>query len=105
MNTSLNWIKAMVPGLDDVTDQQFRDDYGWTDEMVEMQHSMQELADANPFFDMSTGVSTDGAEILDNQLRAAARGTPWNETYDAIYNTVDTFINEINADPIQNTAE
>lgn len=25
MNTSLNWIKAMVPGLDDVTDQQFRD--------------------------------------------------------------------------------
>ena len=25
MNTSLNWIKAMVPGLEDVTDQQFRD--------------------------------------------------------------------------------
>lgn len=25
MNTSINWIKAMVPGLDDVTDQQFRD--------------------------------------------------------------------------------
>ena len=25
MNTSLNWIKAMVPGLDDVTDQQFAD--------------------------------------------------------------------------------
>ena len=25
MNTSLNWIKAMVSGLDDVTDQQFRD--------------------------------------------------------------------------------
>ncbi|MDO5403368.1 MAG: phenylalanine--tRNA ligase subunit beta [Eubacteriales bacterium] len=25
MNTSLNWIKAMVPGLDNVTDQQFRD--------------------------------------------------------------------------------
>lgn len=25
MNTSLNWIKAMVPGLDDVTDQEFRD--------------------------------------------------------------------------------
>ena len=24
MNTSLNWIKAMVPGLD-VTDQEFRD--------------------------------------------------------------------------------
>ena len=25
MNTSLNWIKAMVPGLDDVSDQEFRD--------------------------------------------------------------------------------
>lgn len=25
MNTSLNWIKAMVPGLEDVTDQEFRD--------------------------------------------------------------------------------
>lgn len=25
MNTSLNWIKAMVPGIDEVTNQQFRD--------------------------------------------------------------------------------
>lgn len=88
-----------------VADQQFLDDYGWTQEMVEMQHSMQELADENPFLDLSTGVSTDCAELLDNNLRNSARGTPWNETYDAIYATLETYLEEINANPTADSVE
>lgn len=88
-----------------VADQQFLDDFGWSADMVEMQHSMQELADANPIYDVSIGVSADCAEILDDQLRAASRGTPWNETYDTIYSTIKTYIDEINENPIQNNAD
>jgi hypothetical protein len=79
-----------------IADQQLYDDYGWTEEMVDMKNSMQELADANPIFDFSKGVSTDCGDLLDSNLRNAARGTPWNETYDAIFATVDTYIDEIN---------
>ena len=88
-----------------VADQQFVDDYGWTDEMLEMKDEMQRLADENAIFDLSSGVSTDCANLLDQNMRAAARGTPWNETYDAIYATIETYIKEVNDNPIANTVE
>ena len=89
----------------EVADKQFIEDYGWTQEMLDMKDEMQRLADENPFLDLSTGVSTDCADLLDNNLRNAARGTPWNETYDAIAATVQTYLDEINANPILNTVE
>lgn len=88
-----------------ISDQQMIDDYGWTEEMIEMKKSMQELADANPIVDFSKGVSSDCGDLLDSNLRNAARGTPWNETYDAIYATVDTYISEVNEKPVANTVE
>ncbi|MBR2283540.1 MAG: carbohydrate ABC transporter substrate-binding protein [Ruminococcus sp.] len=88
-----------------VADQQFVDDYGWTDEMLEMKDEMQALADENPFYDLSSGVSTDCASLLDSNLRNAARGIPWNETYDSIYATVETYIQEVNDNPISSTVE
>ncbi len=92
--------------LDETTselgDQQFRDDYGWSEEMIEMKNSMQGLADANPFIDVSTGVSADCGELLDSQLRSSARGTPWNETYDAIYATLDIMLEDANNNSTEN---
>ena len=88
-----------------VADKQFCEDYSWTDEMLEMQHSMQALANENTIIDLSAGVSTDCAELLDQNLRNTARGTPWNETFDAISATVQTYIDEVNANPIMNTVE
>lgn len=79
-----------------IADEQFKSDYGWTDEMVDMQHEMQEIADNNPFFDLSSGVSADCGELLDKQLRNTARGVPWNETYDSIYAQVQKYLDDIN---------
>ena len=81
-----------------VADKQFIDDYGWTQEMIDMKNSMQELAEANPVIDISNGVSEDCGELLDNSLRLTARGTPWNETYEAIYATVDKYLENINSE-------
>lgn len=81
-----------------VADKQFIDDYGWTQEMIDMKNSMQELAEANPVIDISNGVSEDCGELLDSSLRLTARGTPWNETYEAIYATVDKYLENINSE-------
>ena len=67
-----------------------------TDEMVEMKNSMNELALENPFLELATGVSADCGELLDSQLRQASKGTPWNETYDAIYATIDIMLEDAN---------
>lgn len=82
-----------------LSDKQFMDDYGWTQDMIDMKNSMQELAVANPVIDISKGISKDCGDLLDSNLRLTARGTPWNETYDAIYATVDKYLDKINADP------
>lgn len=81
-----------------IGDEQFQSDYGWTDEMISMQYSMQELAEKNPSLDLSTGVSADCGELLDSNLRLTARGVPWSETYDAINSVVDTYLDEVNGE-------
>ncbi len=79
--------------------QQFRDDFGWTDEMLEMRDEMNRLASENPVIDISRGISKDCGKVLDDNMRNASRGTPWSETYDMINSVVDKFIDEINAAP------
>ena len=79
-----------------IADSIFINDYGWSQEMLDMKNSMQELADNNPVFDVSRGVSKDCADLLDSSLRLSTRGVPWNETYDSIYATVDEYLKEIN---------
>ena len=70
-----------------------------------MKDEMQRIADENPCYDLSAGVSKDCGDLLDQQLRAAARGTPWNETYESLYAAVQTFIDDVNANPLRSTEE
>jgi len=79
-----------------IADDQMKEDYGWTDEMVEMKNSMQELAEDNPVIDLSKGVSADCGELLDSSLRNTTRGVPWSETYDSIASTVQKYIDDVN---------
>lgn len=87
-----------------IADTQFKNDYDWTDEMIEMQRSMQKLADENPFLDISMGVSADCAEVIDNNLRLSAKGVPWSETYDAISPVIDVYIEKANQNIDSDTA-
>ncbi len=82
--------------IHDITGTMFKDDYGWTDEMVDMRNELTELAEENPVIDVANGVSDDCAEILNNNLRQTTRGVPWNETYDAIASEVQNSIDKIN---------
>ena len=89
----------------ELADEQMVADYGWTQEMIDMKNTMEDIALENPSFDFYNGVSSDMQDILDSNLRMAAKGTPWNETLDSIESTVKNFIDEVNANPIIETAE
>ncbi len=78
-------------------DTMYTENYGWTQEMVDMKESLQKLADKNPVLDISRGVSADCADIIDNSLRNTARGTPWSETYDSISAVVQNYIDKVNS--------
>lgn len=82
--------------LRDMYDSQTKDDFGWSDEMLEMKEIMNEMALENPSFDFSQGASFDIGEIVDEGLRQSAYGTPWSETLNSIYPAVQTLIDEIN---------
>lgn len=80
-------------------DQQFRSDYSWSEEMIEMKNSMNTLAMEHPFIDFKDGVSTDLHDLLDSGetgVRAAGKGVPWNETFAAIREPVQAMIDEAN---------
>lgn len=79
-----------------IADSIFIDDYGWTQEMVDMRTEMNRLANEHPVFDLSRGVSEDCGALLNDKLRAAARGTPWNETFSEIDATVKKYISDVN---------
>ena len=80
-----------------IADEQMVEDYGWSQDMIDMKDSMQSLAEENPVYDFSKGVSADCGEILDINFRNCARGIcPWNETYDSIFSAVDQIIKEVN---------
>ena len=78
----------------------FVDSYGWTQEMVDMKDSMEQLALDNPVLDISRGVSADCGEILDSDLRNSARGKPWNETFDSTNPVVQKYIDKVNSGEI-----
>ncbi|MGN0677873.1 MAG: ABC transporter substrate-binding protein [Ruminococcus sp.] len=82
--------------LRDMYDAQTRNDFGWSDEMLEMKEKMNKIALENPSFDFSKGASFDIGEMVDEGLRQSAYGTPWSETFNSIYPAVQTLIDEIN---------
>lgn len=82
-----------------IADQQFIDDYKWTDEMIEMKQTMDEMAMANPVIDFKNGINTDLAKLIDDSgtgIRASGKGSPWNETLGALKDPVQTMIDEAN---------
>lgn len=86
-------------GTQEISDQQFIDDYEWTDEMIEMKNTMNEMALENPMFDFYNGISTNMTKILDSSdhgVRASSRGTPWSESVNSIYDQVQSYIDEVN---------
>ncbi len=85
-----------------ITEKQYREDYGWTDEMIDMMHKVDEMTDENPVISIVGGLSgnidKEGvAHDLDDALKQASfSGADWTSTRESIYDMAQADIDEFN---------
>ena len=80
-----------------ISDEKHKNDYGWSDEMVEMKHEVHRLTSENPVRDIYGGLTSDYSALLGDSINKAINGTDWYSTRDSIVDTVNTGLEEINA--------
>ena len=80
-----------------ITEKQYREDYGWTDEMFEMWYKVRELTDANPVVSLHMGLPTEVAAIVDDSIKQASfSGKDWNVTREEISALTQTTVDDLN---------
>lgn len=82
-----------------IADQKCKDDYKWTDELIDINKQINDLARQYPVVDLATGVSTDVASLTtdggDNiGLRAALHGVDWATNREEISAVVEMLVQE-----------
>ncbi len=80
-----------------ITENQYREDYGWTDEMFEMWYKVRELTDANPVVSLHMGLPSEVAAVVDDSIKQASfNGTDWAVTRETISGLTQTTVDELN---------
>ena len=81
-----------------ITLDQYKDDYGWTDEMLEMRETIYELSAQNPVFDFEQGVSADLNSICDTAIRGTMNpqeSKSWSQVVQENEKAIDYIIGEV----------
>jgi ABC-type glycerol-3-phosphate transport system substrate-binding protein len=95
----------IVASLDEsavaISDQKCKDDYGWTDELIQANKEIDELARKYPVVELATGCSSDIASITTDGgdkvgTRAALHGVEWASNRAALADTLIMLVEEVN---------
>ena len=83
-----------------ISDRKAMDDYGWSQELVDKNKAINEIARQYPVVDLATGCSTDIASLTTDGgdtigLRAALHGVDWATNREAIADTVIMLVDEV----------
>jgi hypothetical protein len=90
-------IEVSDESVQEVNEEQLRDEYHWTDEMIEMDNYITELTNAHPVVDFYAAVNTDVYNLLNNSVKDASyNGTDWYSTREELNMAVQTYIDEMN---------
>ena len=82
----------------EISEKQYREEYGWTDEMFEMSDAANDLMNANPMISFAMGLPSDVSHEIDEGLKSATyRTTDWGTTRETINGMTDIAVEEINA--------
>ena len=85
------------PKAKEVTITQLKEDYGWTDEMIEMRDRIYQMAAEHPVFEFAQGVSTDISGVTDNIIKATMHPSDpksWTQVVQENEKKLDYLINE-----------
>ena len=83
----------------EIADRKRKDDYGWTDDMIQMRYRINEMTAEHPMYSIHTGCPTDMYNILDSGeygIRAAFYGHDWPSVRDSLADAVNVLIDEFN---------
>lgn len=81
----------------EIAEKQYREDYGWTDEMIAMLAKTKELTGENPVIDLYAGVSPNVYEMVHNPIKDASyNGKDWSATREEISGAVQAEIDMMN---------
>ncbi|MBQ7991203.1 MAG: extracellular solute-binding protein [Oscillospiraceae bacterium] len=94
----------LVAGSDEETraqnEQKQRDDFQWTDIVIEQAREIDKVAAEHPVIEMAGGISSDLTNLLtyaDTEgLKASMHGTDWPSTRDSLNDTVIMLVDEFN---------
>ena len=98
---------ALLANIDEeaiaISDQKYRDDFGWTDTMIDSLKKINAIAAENPVVDLAAGISSDFASVTYDGgdfvgLKAALHGTAWDETKSTISEPITNMLNDANRD-------
>lgn len=80
-----------------ITEKQYREDYGWTDEMFEMWYTVRAMTDENPVVSLHMGLPADVAAIVDDGLKQASfNGSDWAVTRENMIGLTQQTVDELN---------
>ena len=85
------------PKAKEITVNQLKEDYGWTDEMIEMRDRIYQMAAEHPVFEFAQGVSQDVSNVTDNIIKATMHPSDpksWTQTVQENKKTLDYYITE-----------
>ncbi|MBR2305372.1 MAG: extracellular solute-binding protein [Ruminococcus sp.] len=97
----MNCLQVAKQNAADIGEEQLRDEYKWTDEMIEMRKTVYQLAAENPVFDYQEGVTPELSTLMMtvNQATMVTGGgaTTWSECVASNKTAVDYLIDECNS--------
>lgn len=80
-----------------ISDRKHIDDYGWTEEMIEMRNEVRRLTKENPVRDIYGGLPDDVSSVISDAVNQPLNGTDWYSVRDSVVDFVDNGIEESNS--------
>lgn len=80
-----------------INDNKYKNDYGWSEEMVDMAHEVKRLSMENPVWDCYNGLNSDMVTLIGDSINKPFGGEEWHTTRESVYDAVQLGIDEINA--------
>ncbi|MBR1863264.1 MAG: extracellular solute-binding protein [Ruminococcus sp.] len=80
-----------------ITLDQYKDDYGWTDEMLEMREEIYSMAAEHPVFEFAQGISADLSSVTDNVIKGTmnpAGTATWTQIVSENEKAIDYLLKE-----------
>ena len=80
-----------------ISDDKYRNDYGWTDEMIEMKYEVLRLTQENPVRDMYGGLNSDLSSVIGDSFNQPLKGGDWYSIRESVSGVIDTQLVDVNA--------